>query len=112
MRRLVVAVALAAGMLVVGACGGGSGKPAATGTGHTVLVRALSFDPETVQIKTGETVTWKWADSSGHNVTFPSFHSKTKTGGTYAHTFTTPGTFDYKCTIHPTMTGKVVVTAA
>ena len=31
-------------------------------------------------------------------------------GGTYVHTFTSQGTFNYKCTIHPTMTGTVTVT--
>jgi plastocyanin len=32
------------------------------------------------------------------------------TSGTYSHTFTTPGTYHYQCTIHSGMTGVVIVT--
>ncbi len=112
MRTAFAVMALSAGLLVTGACGGGSSKASAPVTGPKVTLRALSFDPDAIDVKAGETVTWVWAERIAHNVTFPSFHSKTVSSGTYKHTFTTPGTFQYKCTIHPTMNGKVVVTAA
>jgi len=55
-------------------------------------------------------VVWRWDDGSiGHDVAFPDFHSKIQTDGDYRHTFEQAGTFAYRCTVHPTMTGKVVV---
>jgi plastocyanin len=110
-RRLVLAVALAAAVSLTSACGGGSNKPAATLNGPTVLVRALSFDPDKIDAKVGETVIWKWEDRNPHNVTFPNFHSSTKSSGTYTHTFSSPGDYKYHCTLHPTMTGTVRVAA-
>ena len=113
MRRALVALALGSGVLLIGACGGGgSSPPAATGNGPVVTLRNLTFDPENVPVKAGETVTWKWGEKVAHNVTFPSFHSKTTASGPYTHTFSSAGTFSYRCTIHPTMTGKVIVTAS
>ena len=109
MRRIAGAAVAVASLLVLGACGGGSSKAPAT-SGPTVTLRALSFSPDTIQVRAGDTVTWKWGERIGHNVTFPSFHSKTVSSGTYTHTFSSSGTFSYRCTIHPTMTGKVIVT--
>jgi plastocyanin len=110
-RRVLLAAVLATGLPLIGACGGGGSKTPAATNGPTVILKNLSFQPDTLQVKVGDTVTWKWGESVAHNVTFPSFHSKTMTSGTYTHTFTAAGTFDYKCTIHPTMNGKLVVAA-
>lgn len=83
---------------------------AATG-GKTVKVQGLAFTPRTVTIKKGQTVTWRFADGGiPHNVTSSKFKSSSdKASGTYKVRFTKKGTFSYKCTIHPTMTAKVVV---
>jgi plastocyanin len=51
-----------------------------------------------------------WKDKpSPHNVTFARQHSGTKQTGTYTMTFRKAGTFNYECTLHPGMVGKVVV---
>lgn len=66
-------------------------------------------------IAAGATVTWSWTGSlphSVHSVGSPSFASSaTMTGsGTYAVTFTTPGTYQYDCAVHgQLMTGTIVV---
>jgi plastocyanin len=98
------------------AMGSGSGAapaqdaPVAT---NTVSIQDFAFSPAIVTIKAGTTVTWTNRDQDPHTVTAMSgpFHSSTlDTGQSFQHTFTTPGHFDYLCTIHPFMTATVVVT--
>jgi amicyanin len=78
-----------------------------------VTIQNFAFSPATVTIKAGTTVTWTNRDQDPHTVSATSgaFHSPTlSTGQSYQYTFTTPGRFDYLCTIHPFMTATVVVT--
>ncbi len=76
-----------------------------------VLLEHFSFAPSVITIKAGQTVEWEWRDQGDpHNVTFSGFHSPTQTAGVYYHTFDTPGTFYYYCTLHYNMTGEVIVT--
>jgi plastocyanin len=94
--------------------GGGSGGSADTVSEPTpsavVLLKYVSFLPARTTIHAGQTVEWKWEDEPiSHNVTFGSFGSSTADHGTYFHTFDTPGTYRYQCTVHQTMTGVVVV---
>lgn len=111
--RLTVAVALG---LSAFACGGSSSGSQSKSTGKTatVVIKNLSFQPDHIQVTAGETVTWRFDDSSTpHTVTAvdSSFDSGTKTSGQFSHLFDKPGTYDYTCTIHPQqMHGTVVVT--
>jgi len=78
-----------------------------------VTIQNFAFSPATVTIKAGTTLTWTNRDQDPHTVSAMSgaFHSPTlNTGQSYQYTFTTPGRFDYLCTIHPFMTATVVVT--
>lgn len=76
-----------------------------------VVLQNFSFNPSVVTIKPGQTVEWIWRDKGApHNVTFSNFHSATITAGAYYHTFDTPGTYYYICTLHYNMTGEVIVT--
>jgi plastocyanin len=62
--------------------------------------------PAIVTVKVGTTVTWTNRDQDAHTATAMSggFHSPTlNTGQSYQYTFTTPGRFEYLCTIHPFM---------
>jgi len=64
-------------------------------------------------VKAGTTVTWTNRDDDAHTVTSVAntFRSPgLDTGETFSYTFTRAGTFEYFCTLHPLMTGKVVVT--
>lgn len=94
--------------------GGGAAAPAG-GKGKEVVMKDIKFSPATVNVKTGETVTWKNDDSVGHDVTADddSFSSGDaggiQPGQDYAHEFAKAGTFKYVCTVHPGMEGDVVV---
>lgn len=72
------------------------------------------FDPETLTVPAGTTVTWTNKDEIPHTVassdkTFQG-SGGLDTGDSYSYTFTKPGTYSYYCTLHPFMKGKVVVT--
>ncbi len=87
-------------------------------TGPSVTVRNDVFEPSTLTIKVGETVTWKWAEGV-HNVVSGTsckpdakFTSGTPvSGATFEHRFDTAGTYDYFCEVHCQggMVGKIVV---
>jgi plastocyanin len=99
------AVALAGGV-------GAAQTPARAAQNHTVVLKNIRFNPGTISIHRGDTVTWLWRDGgTRHNVTGSSFHSRTQGGGSFAVRFTRAGTFNYHCTIHvfEGMKGKVVV---
>lgn len=95
---------------VAGGGGGGGG-------GSTVTVGNNFFQPASITVPPGTTVTWQWTNTGAvpHNVTstgspsFPSSATLTGTGQTYQHRFETSGTYQYQCTIHPEMQGTVVV---
>ena len=70
----------------------------------------FSFYPAEVIIAKGGTVTWKQQDSTEHTVTGAGFDSgKLTQGQTFSHTFNEVGTYEYRCTVHPSMKGKVIV---
>ncbi|MDP2720316.1 MAG: cupredoxin family copper-binding protein [Dehalococcoidia bacterium] len=77
-----------------------------------VVINGFAFKPPILNIKQGTTVTWRNEDSVGHNVTTDdnSFKSETLSRDqTFTYTFEKSGTFSYTCTIHPRMTGKIIV---
>lgn len=78
-----------------------------------VAIRNYAFDEKTITVKAGDTVVWTNYDSAPHTVTATSggdFDSgKMSKESTWSMTFDTPGTYEYYCAYHPSMTGKVVV---
>jgi plastocyanin len=111
-------------LLVTGAtlaCGGDDSTDPGDGTGNgndvTVSVVNNDFNPSTVSVPVGSTVTWQW-NSSGvtHNVTFEDQApgSGNLATGTFPRTFTATGDYAYICTIHVAegMAGTVSVTAS
>ena len=78
---------------------------------EAVEIKNFTFSPSIAAVTKGGTVTWTNNDSVTHNLTSPgNFDSgDLAPGQTFSHTFDEAGTFDYHCTIHPSMTGKVIV---
>ena len=77
-----------------------------------VKIDNFSFGPQTITVPVGATVTWINRDDIPHTVvsTDGVFKSKVRdTDEKFSYTFAKPGTYSYFCSIHPKMTGKVVV---
>ena len=128
MTRRLVPICLAAIAALAAGCGGGGGgssgapaasAPATSGSGDVVTVdmKNIQFNPKTVTVSKGATVEWKNSDSVNHDVTkdsgpgqdFKSGTGDIGSGGTYEVSFDQAGTVEYECTVHPGMTGTVVV---
>lgn len=76
----------------------------------TITIRNFSFTPETLTVKEGTKVIWVNQDTAPHIITSETFSSSTiNQGNTFEFTFATKGTFEYSCSIHPSMKGKIVV---
>src|SRR5205807_6393100 len=79
-----------------------------------VKIDNFTFGPQQLTVKAGTTVTWINRDDIPHTVVSTGhFRSKAlDTDDKYSFTFTTPGTYQYFCGLHPHMQGTVVVEAA
>ncbi len=92
----------------------GATNPTAASAMAVVSMKSFAFDPLTLTVAVGTTVTWTNNDNVPHNVTADdgSFKSGSiAAGDTFAYTFTVAGTYTYKCTIHqPDMVGTIIVT--
>lgn len=123
-RRLRTAGAVAgcAALLTAAACssGGQSYGSMDEVPPNTVIVSGMQFQPQRITVHAGDTVTWEFrdngvphdvtsADGNGVSAANPLLDSGHKTRGQYTHTFDDPGTYDYMCTVHPRMTGSVIV---
>jgi amicyanin len=82
---------------------------------HAVTIDNFTFNPQRLTVKAGSTVTWTNKDDIPHAIASVSalFRSKAlDTDDHYSFTFSTPGTYQYFCSLHPHMTGTIVVEAA
>ena len=95
-----------------------AGSPSVTAADQPAAANAevkidnFSFGPQTVTVPVGATVIWINHDDIPHTVvsTDGLFKSKVRdTDETFSYTFTKAGTYPYFCSVHPKMTGKVVV---
>jgi plastocyanin len=100
--------------VVLAACSAAAGDPADATLVKTseVVAKDNRFEPVAVEVPAGATVTWRFEDGSvPHDVTGEGWKSgDPQSRGTFRHTFDRPGTYDYRCTLHGGMNGRVVVT--
>ena len=85
---------------------------AATPPAVEVKIDNFSFTPPTLTVKAGTQITWTNADDFPHTVVSDDQRFKSKvldTDEKFTFTASQPGTYSYFCSIHPKMTGKVVV---
>ena len=81
----------------------------------TIKIDNFTFTPQSVNVKAGTTVTWTNQDDIPHTVTSATkaFRSKAlDTDDKFSFTFTTAGVYEYFCSLHPHMTGTIVVEGA
>lgn len=117
MRRLLAAVAVVAGTVVVpmtGSAAGGGGcrqARASEGTGDTVELRMNCFTPTVLRVEPGTTVTFVNRDPIDHDLSGTNLggFDQLSTGDAVQHRFDRPGTYPYMCYLHPGMTGVVIV---
>ena len=80
-----------------------------------VIIYDYKFEPRTLTVPVGTTVTWVNHDVAPHTATHRSFGDEPFDTGNmptsvkYSHTFRTPGTYSYQCALHQGMTGTIVV---
>jgi plastocyanin len=89
----------------------GQSQPAA----KTIEIKDFSFQPSSISVPVGTSVTWVNHDQASHTITSDDgkFDSGTmKNGAEFNFTFFQPGTYSYHCNIHPSMNGMVTVTSA
>lgn len=100
-----------------GSTGGGYATPPATapsgGTGAaspTVVEKGFAFTPATLEVKVGDTVTFKNEDTAPHNVSIDGKELGAQDpGANVTWTASKAGSFPYTCTIHPSMAGEITV---
>ena len=94
-----------------------AGKAAAQAAANAAAVRIdnFNFTPLTLVVAPGTTVTWTNADDTPHTVREKDGKFKSAaldTDDTFSQTFTAPGEYEYFCSIHPRMVGKIIVKPA
>jgi plastocyanin len=78
-----------------------------------IVINNFSFSPEILTLSLGATATWTNRDNVPHVIASTDKRFKEsavlKTGGSFSNAFVTAGTYSYFCSIHPRMTGKIIV---
>ena len=117
-RTLVLAACVLAGAFALAACGPvrlGAARPttpsvAPTANGVTVVIGDFEFSPSSVTIKAGETVTWRNEDGVPHDATGDSWTTGSiSSGDAYTKAFAVPGTYSYRCKVHPAMKPATII---
>ena len=112
LKASALALALSLGVAGIGALSAPTAATAAAAA--SVNIDNFVFGPETLTVTPGTTVTWTNRDDIPHTVVAndKSFKSKVMdTDEKFSFTFTKPGEYGFFCSLHPHMTGKVIVKA-
>lgn len=123
MKQTVLMIIAVLTLVLVVSSISGCGSPQQTGDGaptiassqnsNSIAIINFAFSPPTLTINKGDTVVWTNQDSASHRILSDSGTEidsvVLSTGATYTHTFNSAGTFDYHCSIHTSMKGRIVV---
>jgi plastocyanin len=113
MVKRILPIALAVAALGVTACGGSDDEPAAAKApagDAAVQIGDNTYTPATIEVKTGETVTFENGGAIAHTVTGDGFDSGSMApGDTFTFTADKAGSVSYVCTFHPGMAGTIDV---
>ena len=89
-------------------------QAAAVKGGAKVSIANFAFTPGEITIAPGETVTWTNDDGAPHGLEYQDGAAGVDPllpGSSFTRRFDRPGTYEYNCSVHPYMTGRVVVRA-
>ena len=108
MTRLAAVAALA---LVAAGCGGSSESSEPVATTEVRMVKSYRFEPRTIVVDAGDTVTWTNEDNFTHTVEVDGQGDhEVERGESFSLAFERPGTYPYVCTLHSRdMDGEVIV---
>ncbi len=112
MAGLAASLAMAAILLLAGAKSSTLRAQQAPAASPEVKIDNFSFGPAAITVAAGTTVTWTNRDDIPHTVVSDDKIFKSKvldTDEKFSYTFSKPGTYPYFCSVHPKMTGKVIV---
>jgi plastocyanin len=80
---------------------------------NRIEIKDFAFNPQTITVKSGEKVTWVNRDEEPHTIVSVGKQFKKSTALDTDQEFTitagAPGTYEYFCSVHPKMTGTIVV---
>jgi plastocyanin len=114
-RRLLLLTAVLVAVLPASPAAAGGGchePPVSDASGSVVKMVRLCVTPTVLHVRPGTTVTWTNADSVVHNVWGAGWsRGDLNPGQSATWDFDSPGTYPYACTLHPGMTGAIVVDA-
>jgi plastocyanin len=112
MKTKLFTILILASIFLVACGSSATPKPAVSGNGVGINISEFKFDPATITVPIGTSVTWTNQDSADHTVVADDGSWKSESlakGATFSYTFTNAGTFTYICSIHPTMKGTIIV---
>ena len=111
-RRVAVGLAFVASVLVLALPLSGAAKNERQPVVHTVVIDAANFAPKFLRAEVGDRIVWVNKDLLIHTATAKrgAFDSKEIAAGkSWSYTVTAAGQLDYRCTLHPTMKGSLLV---
>jgi plastocyanin len=101
---------VAAGLALLAWSGLCSPSVAQTTDPNRIVVKDFMFQPMSLTVKAGSTVTWINMDEEPHTVVSAQFRSNAlDTKDSFSFKFDKPGTYSFACSIHPQMVGKIIV---
>jgi plastocyanin len=106
--RIALLLCLCAAIL---GCGGSGESVEPVATTEVLMPKSYRFDPKTIEVDAGATVTWRNEDNFTHTVEIEGQEDrKVERGESVSIRFSEPGTYDYVCTLHShDMRGTVIV---
>ena len=105
-------ILLSAGLIALAALTSPKPTPAAAAGSGTVVIHNFMFEPTSLTVEAGSTVTWSNSDNEPHTIVSDAglFRSGAlDTNDHYSFKFDKPGTYHFACSIHPQMVGTIVV---
>jgi|SRR3989344_6956583 len=110
MKKILIIVALVIALSLVAGCNNAGNQDSTSTSTNSVEIKDFAFNPATINIKAGTVVTWTNQDTAKHTVKLDEIESPSLAKGqSWSYSFTTPGTYNYICSLHPSMKGKIIV---